>query len=576
MTAKKQLDERISEWLEAEAPGQMPDRVLRATFERTRKSRQRGGWRAIPGRLSVPKFLSALGSAAVVVVVAALALNLYANQQTGTGTATPTPSAAAASPEPNSSPPTSGGMWPQSTLEEVQEAQDRADAGDPDYTWQVDPVLASFGGPDANGEPLEAEIFERFVREELGWEEFSGFAIHGYVEGGGHLEGVLFIRCAPGRTNPLYPQPYPEMPLEVRGCAPTIDDSRYETVRFNVEQEARTGPSGIWVVTTWELLQPADPVVPYSTFDDLYPDFDQVPVEQVAPPSDAEVSALLQAFLGARVDGEAAETYLHRHEPDEGPPSPGEVVPLLYATTDGARYERSEIERVQGPVWPTGWFEFKVRLFAEDGTVVEQSFAVVRQEDGRLGLVYGSQSGDLPTTENGQAVPVLYSILDGEVTFAAAPPWGDTILNRTFTILGGVGRGSAVQFTMLTVMADPRTGLGCEAGLPAADVDALVRSIRSNPDFEATAPVAARVGGIDALRMDVVGLRPTEVGDCIPLVLERIPGGQDDRVRLYLLDLPEGMSARILVIAISAADSEFEVVVEAAAPVLDSFEFHAP
>jgi hypothetical protein len=45
-------------------------------------------------------------------------------------------------------------------------------------------------------------------------------------------------------------------------------------------------------------------------------------------------------------------------------------------------------------------------------------------------------------------------------------------------------------------------------------------------------------------------------------------------MRLYLLDLPEGMSARILAIAISALGSEFEHVVEAAAPILDSFEFH--
>lgn len=566
MTDRK-LDEAISRWLEAEAPRQLPDRVLRTTFERTRRSRQQGGWRALPGRLSMPKFLPALGSATVIVVVAALAAGLYLNRPIDIGTASPTPTT-------TQWPAAARGMWPQVSLVEVHAAQDRADAGDPDYTWQVDPVLASYGGPDANGEPLEAEIFERFIREELRWEEFSGFAIHGYVPEGAHtrhLEGVLFLRCAPGRANPLYPEAYPEMPPEVRECAPTIDDSRYETVRFNVGQLARRGPSGIWVVTGWELLQSAEP----GSFDDpLYPEFDQRPVEQVAPPSDAEVTALLEAFLGARVDGEAAESYLHR--PDaEVPPSPDEEVPLLYATTAGSPYERSEFERLQGPVWPTGWFEFKVRMFAEDGTVVEQSFVIARQ-DGRLGLMYGSQTGDLPTTENGQSVPVPYSILDGEVTFAAAPPWGGTIVARTFTTLGGVGRGSAVQFTMLSVMADPGTGLGCEAGPPAADVDSLVQSIRSNPDFEATALTAATVGGIDALRMEVVGLRPIEVGDCIPLVLEHLPGGRDNRVHLYLLDLPEGMSARILVIAISAADSEFELVVEAAGPILDSFEFHAP
>ena len=34
----------------------------------------------------------------------------------------------------------SGGMWPQSSLEEVREAQRLADQGDPRYTWQVFPM----------------------------------------------------------------------------------------------------------------------------------------------------------------------------------------------------------------------------------------------------------------------------------------------------------------------------------------------------------------------------------------------------------------------------------------------------
>ena len=45
-------------------------------------------------------------------------------------------------------------------------------------------------------------------------------------------------------------------------------------------------------------------------------------------------------------------------------------------------------------------------------------------------------------------------------------------------------------------------------------------------------------------------------------------------MRLYLLDLPGG-SARILAIAIAAPEPDFEHVVEAAAPIVDSFEFHA-
>jgi hypothetical protein len=464
---------------------------------------------------------------------------------------------------PRPGPTNSGSMWPQSSLEEVRQAQELADAGDPNYTWQVDPKLVG------DAEPWGAEIFERFLREELGWEAFTPFGGYAYAEGGGLYDELLFLRCAPGRTNPLS-NAYPDMPREVRGCAPTIDDFRYETVRLTVEQPARRGPSGIWVVTAWENLQPGEPE---STYEYLYPEFLGRQAEQAAPPSDSEVTAFLQAFLGARVDGEGAERYLRLQA--EVPPAADEEVPLLYAATGGSPYERSEIERVQGPVWPTGWIEFKVRLFAADGTVVEQSFVVVRQ-NGRLGLVYGSQTGNrrIPTTENGRAVPVPYSFLDGEVTFAAAPPWSYTNHDRTSTTLGGVGRGSAVQFTMFTIVADPRTATGCEAGPPAADVDALVRSIRSNPDLEATAPVAVSVGGIDAVGMDVVAPGRLEVGECVPMVLERLWVGQDGRMRLYLLDLPEGMSARILAIAISALESEFEHVVEAAAPILDSFEFH--
>lgn len=487
---------------------------------------------------------------------------------------------------PSPAPTASGQMWPQSNLEEVRQAQELADAGDPRYTWQVIPLLASWD--DSNGkEPWGAEIFERFIRQELGWEEFtSGWSTgrYGYPGGGeGGPYPHLFIRCAPGRTNPLYPND-----PDVGGCAPTIDDFRYETVMLTVEQPARRGPSGIWVVAGWEMLQPGEPT---AFFYRLHPQLDDPPsqVEQLAPPSEAEIAASLGAFLQARIDGEGAEKYLQLHEEDE-PPSPDEEVPIRYATTDGASveevpilyattggsaYERSEIERVDGPVWPTGWIESKVRLFAEDGTVVEQSFVVVRQENGRIGLAYGSTRDPISTTENGEAVPVPYSLLDGEVAFAAAPPWGLTSEDRTSTLLGGVGRGSASQFTMFMVTADPRPGMGCQAGPPVADVDALVRSIRSNPDLEATAPMAASVGGIDALRMDVVAPRPLEVGDCAPMVIDPLSAGEGP-VRLYLLDLPEGMSARTLAIGISTVDSEFELVVEAAAPVLDSFEFHTP
>lgn len=470
----------------------------------------------------------------------------------------------AAVPEPSSEPAISDRMWPQTSREDVRAAQELADAGDPNYTWQVDPDLAS----EENLYPWDSEIVERFLREELGWEDWA-IGRDGVFAGapGGTYDEVVLIRCAPGQTNPLYS----EMPPDVHGCAPTIDDFRYETVMLSVKQPGRLGPSGIWVVAGWEMLQPVDLG---SFYEHLYPHWELRQVEQVAPPSDAEVTALLEAFLGARVDGAGAEQYVHRHL--EG--WDDEEAPILYSTTGGSPYVRYEFDRLQGPVWPSGWIEVRIRLFAEDGTEVEQSFIVVRQEDGRLGLMYGLpfDSNLFPTTENGEPARLPYRLLDGEVTFAAAAPWNDTSEDRTSVTLGGVGRGSASQFTMFTVVVDPGTGTGCEVGPAVADAEALVSSIRSNPDLEATDASSVSVGGMDALQMDVVGLRQVHVGDCLPIVLEHVGLGQDNRVRLYLVDLPDGMSARVLAIAISALDSEFDYVVEAATPVLDSFEFHAP
>ena len=524
----------------------------------------------------------AVVAAAVVVAVVGVGLlsgvpnlpivGVPATTQTPTPAVTPTPT-----PDPSSSPAAQpsipGSMWPQSSQDEVIEAQQRADAGDPDYTWQIESELIG------DAEPFGAEITERFLREGLGWEKFVGMGYADIAEGGGPDE-LMYIRCAPGRTNPLSSM-YPDMDPEIRGCAPTLDDFRWEKVRFTVDQPARRGPSGIWVVTAWAMLQHGEP---QTTHEYIYgADGLQRQLEQAAPPSDQEVTAFLQAFLRARVDGAGTEEYLLPPDP-EGPPMPEGEVPLLYATTGGAPYERSEIERVQGPVWPTGWFEFKVRLFAGDGTVVEQSFVVVRQGNGgRLGLAYGSQTGDPPTTENGQA---RYSLLDGEVTFAATSPWRSRLESPTSMQLEFGCKGTGFCSDNVVVAADPlMVDTGCEGGGGPVAAVALARGIRSNPDLVATAPVAVRVGEVDALQMDVVAA--PGAGVCDPrLVLANLPVTllRTDRMRLFLLDLPGG-SARILAIAIIARDpydkvdvsqQDFEQVVEAATPIIESFEFHTP
>jgi len=564
MTKSISFEDRLAEQLRAyAAPAARPPRpeAVANAVEAARNVHGdvRGGLRW--PNLGRPSMAFAVGAAAVVLVVVGVGILTSLPNQPVVGvpaaTETPTPTVTPAAP---AQPSISGAMWPQSTQDEVLEAQRRADAGDPDYTWQVDPSWSSVDEP-----LIGEEISERFLREGLGWEEFVPVSSATYVAAGGlDVNAVVFLRCAPGRTNPLSSL-YPDMDPEIRGCAPTLDDFRYEAVTYGVGQPGRRGPGGIWVVTTWEMLQPG---------------------EQATPPSDAEATALLRAFLEARVDGVGPDEYLLPHGEAEGLPFLDGEAPLLHATTGGSRYQRSEIERVQGPVWPAGWIEFKVRLFAEDGIVVEQHFVVFRQENGRLGLVYGSadEYGDPPTIENGQA---LYSVLDGEVTFAAASPWRAGLEGRTSMKLEFGCKGTGFCSDNVVVAADPlMVDTGCEGGGGPAAAEALARSLRSNTDLVATAPVAVSIGGVDALQIDVAAA--PGAGVCDPrLVLANLHVTllRTDRMRLYLVDLPGG-SARVLAIAVIARDpsggevevsqQDFEQLVEAATPIVESIEFHTP
>jgi hypothetical protein len=91
MAGHRKFDETISAWLEESASVRIPGRVLDATFERTRRTRQEIGWRAFLGRTQMPRFVVATGSVAVVVVAAVVVLSMFGRPAGQGGPASPTP-----------------------------------------------------------------------------------------------------------------------------------------------------------------------------------------------------------------------------------------------------------------------------------------------------------------------------------------------------------------------------------------------------------------------------------------------------------------------------------------------------
>ncbi len=424
-------------------------------------------------------------------------------------------------------------MWPQSSLEEVQEAQRLADAGDPDYTWQVDAQLA--GDDYVKWERLyngQVELVDRFLREVLGWEAYMQNVFVGGADYS--LTDQRFLRCAPGRTNPLYP-PQPDSQQGGESCAPTLDELTYESVSLDLVQPDRQGPGGIWVVSNWRptTFAQADPAV-----------------------AEAKATQRLEEFLAARIAGRGAEGHV-----DVYADWLGREVPLLYATTSGAPYERFEFERVDGPRWPYGgYITFSVRLFADDGaTVVEQE--INSHWDGGVSVgIEGALGMASTTTENGQPVPMLFAQFDGEVTYSSPSPYSMD-----------VGDDGLIDFTDPVVFWSE-----CAQGPVPADAAAFAQAVIADPNFETTAPVAARVGGVEAVAIDVALSPAGRVcwayrTDGHRWIHALEPG---KRLRLFLVDLPEGMSMRTLAIAVMAPDERFEEVIEEATPIIDSIEFH--
>ena len=147
------------------------------------------------------------------------------------------------------------GTWPQTTPEQIREAQRLADEGNPDYTWQVDtqscwlPVRAlTTTRRSCAGSSVSSSAGSRSSRTHtLGGTRRAGWWAP--RSSGAHRAGRT--PCTPTIPGPA-------------GCASTIDGVGYETVSVDVAQPGVQGPSGIWVVTGWRTLPPFQQRTPPS------------------------------------------------------------------------------------------------------------------------------------------------------------------------------------------------------------------------------------------------------------------------------------------------------------------------
>ena len=140
---ENEFDLTARAWLE-DGPTRMSDHALLSAFEEIHVTRQRRAvwpaWRARPETIfglgtTLQRLSMTIAGGAAAIALFAVATLLLANPPRSSDGPAASPTSAPPGPS------RSGGMWPQSTLEEVRAAQERADAGDPDYTWQVDPRL---------------------------------------------------------------------------------------------------------------------------------------------------------------------------------------------------------------------------------------------------------------------------------------------------------------------------------------------------------------------------------------------------------------------------------------------------
>jgi hypothetical protein len=227
--------------------------------------------------------------------------------------------------------------------------------------------------------------------------------------------------------------------------------------------------------------------------------------------------------------------------------------------------------------------------------VVEQQISWDRSRSGGLWLDANA------TTEAGQPVVLSYTSSDGEVTVSAPSTWeawlpgtlgvpvveGQVLHEQALDVWSGslwrpedfFGSGERIE------LVDPvayDSWCAANGGSPLlsepADAAAIAQQLIADPNFETTAPVAARIGGVEAVSIDV-SLAPGGEACGIGMIeisrwIHTIGWEPGWRLRLYLVDLPEGMSVQTLAITVVAPEERFDEVIAETAPIIDSIEFH--
>ena len=399
------------------------------------------------------------------------------------------------------------------------QAQELADAGDPRYTWQVDPPLAGPTYVEAPSRGLE-DLRPIPPRRSSVGKSAGGMRRSPIPEGsrpaGRAVTGSLSGPRRAGRTPPI------RATRRSSDARRRLDELPYETVNFIVTQLGRHGPSGIWVVTGADMCRAgiaAGGAPPLRRRDPLR--------------SFRRSSSRGLTVREPRIDDYPLATLL----------SHDQEVPILYATSGGSPYQRyRESIALQGPVaaLPAG-SESEDHLFAE---TPDRGRADLRRRPARRmdASVEWFFSGRHPPTwmssrlpRPGSPLPVPYRFLDGEVTFDVAP-------RRTSGTSDGWGRpvrpfhvhAFPPSPRSITVFHGPPAGrpAGCEPGPAPADAEALARSIALRTPMSTPPPggrlscggprpADGRAAGTGSELLPVVGARNRP--GTSPLLLKHAP-----------------------------------------------------